>query len=351
MAILRGMRYVIYGAGGVGGAIGARLFQRGREVVLIARGAHLEALQRDGLSLRTPDETVTLRIPAVGHPSEITFGPYDAVLLTVKSQDTAAALDELRAALRRGSGRPFETPVPGSSGRTVDELPVICAQNGVANERMALRRFSRVYAMMVMLPATHLRPGEVIMHAAPVGGILDAGRYPAGVDPLVEQVVGDMSEAGFDSRADPRVMRIKHAKLVENLANAVQALSGLDAAAGELVRAVRAEGVACLQAAGIDFATELEMDERRAEVMRGLRPIEGQARGGSTWQSLARGAGSIETDYLNGEIALLGGLHGVPIPYNRLLQRLAIEAAREGRPPGSYTAEELMEMGPERTPG
>ncbi len=371
MAILRGMRYVIYGAGGVGGAIGARLFQRGREVVLIARGPHLEAVQRDGLTLRTPDEAVTLRIRAVGHPSEITFGPEDAVLLTVKSQDTAAALDELRAALRPGSGRPFETPVPGSSGRPfetlatasssgrADELPVICAQNGVANERMALRRFSRVYAMMVMLPATHLQPGEVIMHtstalstgAAPVGGILDAGCYPAGVDPLVEQVVRDMGEAGFDSRADAKVTRIKYAKLIENLANAVQALCGLDAAAGELVRAVRAEGVACLQAAGIDFASEREMDERRAEVMRGLRPIEGQARGGSTWQSLARGAGSIETDYLNGEIALLGALNGVPTPYNRLLQRLAAEAAREGRPPGTYTAEELMEMVRERMPG
>ena len=325
MAILRAMRYVIYGAGGVGGAIGARLFQRGREVVLIARGPHLDAMQYDGLTLRTPDETATLRIPAVGHPSEITFGPDDALLLTMKSQDTAVALDELRAA--------------------APDVPVICAQNGVANERMALRRFSRVYAMMVMLPATHLRPGEVIMDAAPVGGILDAGCYPAGVDALVERVVRDVSGAGFDSRADPKVMRTKYAKLIENLANAVQALCGLDVAAGELVHAVRSEGVACLQAAGIDFATEREMDERRAEVMRGLRPIEGQARGGSTWQSLARGAGSIETDYLNGEIVLLGGLHGVPTPYNRLLQRLSAEAARNGQPPGAYTPEQLLAMG------
>ena len=318
------MRYIIYGAGAVGGSIGAQLFERGHDVVLIARGPHLEAMQRNGLSVRTPDLTVTLRTPAVGHPSEIEWRPDDAVLLSVKSQHTAGALDDLRKA----AGDP----------------PVICAQNGVANERMALRRFSRVYAMMVMLPATHMQPGEVIMHASPVSGILDAGCYPAGVDSLIEQLTHDLRAAGFDSRADAAVMRLKYAKLIENLANAVQALCGLESNAGELVRMVRAEGIAVLRAANIDFATATEMDERRAQVMRGLRPIEGQARGGSTWQSLARGAGSIETDFLNGEIALLGSLHGVPTPYNRVLQRVSAAATRDGLAPGSFTAQELMAL-------
>jgi 2-dehydropantoate 2-reductase len=318
------MRYIIYGAGAVGGSIGARLFERGNDVVLIARGPHLDSVQRHGLTVRTPDRTVTLRIPAVSHPAEIDWLPEDAALLTVKSQHTAAALDDLRKA----AGDP----------------PVICAQNGVANERMALRRFTRVYAMMVMLPATHMQPGEVIMHASPVSGILDAGCYPAGVDPLVEQLADDLRAAGFDSRADAAVMRLKYAKLIENLANAIQALCGLESSAGELVRLVRAEGRAVLRAANIDFATETDMDERRAQVMRGLRPIEGQARGGSTWQSLARGAGSIETDFLNGEIALLGALHGVPTLYNRMLQRVSATATRDGLAPGSFTVQELMAL-------
>jgi 2-dehydropantoate 2-reductase len=201
-----------------------------------------------------------------------------------------------------------------------------------------------------MLQATHMEPGEVVMHASPVGGILDAGRYPAGIGPLVEQVAGDLRSAGFDARPDGAVILLKYAKLIENLANAVQALCGLEANAGELVRKVRGEGVAVLRAAGIGFSSESEMDERRAEVMRGLRPIEGQARGGSTWQSLARGAGSIETDFLNGEIALLGALHGVPAPYNRVLQRVSAEAIRDGRKPGSFSAEELMALA-EREPG
>ena len=316
------MRYIVYGAGAVGGSIGARLFETGQGVVLIARGPHLEAIQRDGLTLRTPDGDSISKVPAVGHPSEVEWGPEDVVVLTVKSQHTSSALDDLATAAR--------------------DVPVVCAQNGVANERMAMRRFSRVYAMMVMLPATHIAPGEVVMNATPVGGLLDIGCYPSGSDALAEQMAGDLTEARMNAVVNPQVMRLKYGKLLENLANAVQALCGLDAPAGRLVQAVRAEGKAVLQAAGIDFASESEMDQRRAESLIALQPIEGQGRGGSTWQSLARSAGSVETDYLNGEIALLGALHGVPTPYNRMLQRVAAQAAREQLAPGSYTVDQLI---------
>ncbi|MBW2374171.1 MAG: ketopantoate reductase family protein, partial [Deltaproteobacteria bacterium] len=77
------MRYVIYGSGGVGGVIGARLMQHGQEVVLVARGAHLEALQKRGLVFRSPHETVTLEVQAVGHPDQIEFRPDDVVFLTM----------------------------------------------------------------------------------------------------------------------------------------------------------------------------------------------------------------------------------------------------------------------------
>jgi thiosulfate/3-mercaptopyruvate sulfurtransferase len=71
------------------------------------------------------------------------------------------------------------------------------------------------------------------------------------------------------------------------------------------------------------------------------RPIEGRSRaGGSTWQSLARG-GSVECDYLNGEIALLGRLHGVATPVNAELQRRIAAAARAGARPGGMSSEEL----------
>jgi 2-dehydropantoate 2-reductase len=139
-------------------------------------------------------------------------------------------------------------------------------------------------------------------------------------------------------------MRLKYTKLLQNSGNAIQALCGPQTAAGDLARLIREEVIAVYDAAGVDYAPLTELRERSSGMV--LGEIEGQTRwGGSTWQSLQRGAGSIETDYLNGEIALLGALHGVPTPYNRLLQRLAAEAAREGREPAMYTPEQVIEMG------
>ena len=68
-------RYIIIGAGAIGGGIGARLHQAGHAVILVARGEHLERLQQDGLRLRTPEEDVTLAVPAVGGPARPRAGP------------------------------------------------------------------------------------------------------------------------------------------------------------------------------------------------------------------------------------------------------------------------------------
>ena len=70
--------------------------------------------------------------------------------------------------------------------------------------------------------------------------------------------------------------------------------------------------------------------------------VEGTARpGGSTFQSLVRGATTLEGDDLNGEIVLLGRLHGVATPVNAMLQRLARRLVSERIPPGSLSLAEL----------
>ncbi|MCU1375338.1 MAG: putative ketopantoate reductase PanE/ApbA family protein, partial [Actinomycetia bacterium] len=145
----------------------------------------------------------------------------------------------------------------------------------------------------------------------------------------------------FRSAADPAIMRAKHRKLLMNLGNALDALAGWEARASDLFKAAMDEGIACYQAAGIDSQTAEEEHTRRDGGV-SLKPVAGQDRGGSSsWQSLARGTGSIETDYLNGEIVLLGRLHGVPTPVNAVLQRVANEAARAGRAAGSVPLAEL----------
>jgi 2-dehydropantoate 2-reductase len=315
------VRFVVHGAGAIGGVIGARLHQHGQEVVLVARGPHLDAIRQRGLRLESPSGFETLAVAAVGHPDEIAWRAGDVVLLATKTQDSAAALDALALA-------------------APPDCPVACTQNGVENERLALRRFARVYGVAVMCPAAHLEPGVVQAFAEPVAGILDVGRWPAGADETAHALAAAFAASGFVSEARPDVARWKYRKLILNLANAVQAL--LASGGGELVRRARAEGEACLRAAGIDFASEAEDRERRGDVLR-LGAIAGRARaGGSTWQSLERRTGRIETDWLNGEIVLLGRLHGVPTPVNALLQRAAAEAAGAKRPPGALREEELL---------
>ena len=322
------MRHIIYGAGGIGGGIGALLQQAGRDVVLIARGAHLEAMQSDGLLVRRPGGSERVAVNAVAHPSEIDFRDGDVALMTMKGQDMGAALDDLE----RAAGI---------------EIPIVCGQNGVANERTAVRRFLNVYAMLVVMPATFLVPGEIALHGAPLAGLLDTGRFPNGSDAVAETLCADLEAAGFSAQPDPQVMRLKYGKLLTNLRNALQALCGVrEEAAGddlrEFVGRIRSEAIACYEAAGIAYAPLSEINERRAAVFQ-AEGIPGVERGGgSTWQSMRRGLGSVETDWLNGEIALLGLEHGVATPANRALQIATKRALAAGQRDGGTPLSEIL---------
>jgi 2-dehydropantoate 2-reductase len=173
--------------------------------------------------------------------------------------------------------------------------------------------------------------------------MLDIGRYPTGSDETCRRVADALNGATFHSLVQERVMRWKYSKLLMNLGNAVQAACGSDADAGDIYRELREEALACYAAAGIDCATAEETRERRAGGLE-LRPVGGVMReGGSTWQSLSRGTRSVESDYLNGEIVMLGRLHGVPTPANGTVQAVARRLAVESRPPGSVSADELRE--------
>jgi 2-dehydropantoate 2-reductase len=317
------VRWVIIGAGAIGGLIGARLFEHDSDVVLVARGEHYRAIEAAGLRVDAPDATITARLPVVDHVSAVTFRPADVVLVATKSQQTAEALAALT-----------DTAPPGT--------PVICAQNGVENERLAVRRFSNVYGVCVMCPASHLEPGVVRAHRAPVPGILDLGRYPSGVDATATELAANLTSAGFLSEPKPDIMRWKYKKLLLNLGNAIEAICGPATRGGVLYERAYREGVACLDAAGIAYVTDADDAARRGDLI--PRPPGGKPRGGSSWQSMTRQTGNIEADYLNGEIVLLGRLHGVPTPVNAVLQRLANQLASARTAPGSMTEDDILAL-------
>lgn len=179
--------------------------------------------------------------------------------------------------------------------------------------------------------------------------MLHLGRYPHGTDATARLIAADLEKSRFEAPVVPDVARWQYAKLLSNLGNALEAVVEVLDTEDHLAfyARVRAEGVAVLDAAGIDWASAEEEKALRGDKIR-LVEIDGAPRrGGSSWQSLNRGTGTIEADYLNGEIALLGRLHGVPTPLNELLQRLANTFAREHRPAGSLPFDELIRLADE----
>jgi 2-dehydropantoate 2-reductase len=318
------MRFVVLGAGAVGGVVGGRLAQHGHDVILIARGAHFEAIRDHGLRIESPDDAATVRVPVVDKPGSISWTPDDVVLLATKTQDTERALDAL-------------ADVAPSS------LPIFCAQNSVANEPMAMRRFANTYGVFVWSPADYRTPGTVRVWSAPSSGILHVGCYPSGSNDLSEAVAVAFRASTFIAQAKSDIMRWKYRKLLSNLGNAVDALCGTAARGSGIAQRARREGVACLEAAGISFVADDEQDAAVLEREVRARSIGGVERpGGSSWQSLERKLGTIETDYLNGEIVRLGQQYGVPTPVNALLHYLSQRVAQERRPPGTVSPEKIL---------
>jgi 2-dehydropantoate 2-reductase len=306
------VRFVVVGAGAIGGVVGGLLARSGADVAFVARGGHGRRIASEGLTVRTPAETFVAHAPVVERPEDLDPGDDDVVLLAVKSQDTAGALDGLVAA--------------GFAPRT----PVACLQNGVSNEPTVAERFDRVYGVVVMAPTLHLQPGVVEAKAGPVAAILDVGRYPDGVDDVARALAAAFTAAGMVSEARPDIMRWKWTKLLLNLGNPIEVVCGPAARVGDLGRAVHREGRAVLDAAGIAYASSEEDRARRGDLLQSTRSPD---TGGSTWQSVTRG-GSIETDFITGEIVRLGERVGVPTPANAVLLHRAHEVAEAGRGPG-----------------
>src|SRR5262245_34166900 len=105
------MRFVVFGAGAVGGSVAGLLSRAGHEAAVIARGAHLAAIRERGLIVKTQEQAFEVLIEGYESPAELAWRDDDVVLLGMKTQDAEPAMRQLP---------------PG--------VPVVCLQNGVANE-------------------------------------------------------------------------------------------------------------------------------------------------------------------------------------------------------------------------
>ena len=306
-------RYVIVGGGAVGGVLAAQLSQAGKDVVLVARGEHGKRIAVDGLRVRRPGRVDVVELAVSSGPEDLSLRDGDVLLLAVKAQDAEAAL----------AAWAWE-PVYDESGDIVrtaaTTLPVVTFQNGIVTEDLALRRFDRVYGATIAIAASFLTPGEIVSPSEEPVGLVWLGRHPGGSDGLQAGIVTDLVEAGFAAFSVDDTRAQKAAKLLGNLANGLDLLSGPDDLRAEAQARLRDEGTAVLAAAGIALPPGERLDFHGVDFTVEAVP-DHEPGHRSTWQSFARGASS-EVDYLNGEIVLLARRYGVDAPLNQRLQEL-----------------------------
>ncbi len=282
------------GAGAIGCYYGGMLARAGREVTLIGRPQHVEAIRRAGLRLETKAFDERVRLQASTEPQAARGA--DLVLFSVKSQDTETAGKVLSPHLAR-------------------EAAIVTMQNGVDNpERLAAVLGRDVIPGVVYVAVEMAGPGHVRHHGR---SELAIGQAPAS-----EAIAAAFREAGVPIEISDNVAGGLWAKLIVNCAyNALSAITQLPygrlvAGAGipAVMRDIVEECLAVARAAGVRVEGDMhKATERIAQTMPGQYS--------STAQDLARGK-QTEIDYLNGVVVRKGEALGVSTPVNRVLLAL-----------------------------
>jgi 2-dehydropantoate 2-reductase len=289
----------VLGAGSVGCFYGGMLARAGHRVTLIGRAAHVQAIAANGLRMQTL--SFNEQVPLAASTDASALAGADLVLFSVKSTDTEAAGEEMRAHLRPGA-------------------LVLCLQNGVDNaERLrAVLPGVHVAAAVVYVATEMAGPGHLRHHGR---GELVLEPIPS--DPSRSAAIAQaFTAAGVPCEISDNVRGALWAKLILNCAyNALSALGRLPY--GELVqrpgvldviRDVVAECRAVAAADGVNLPDDVDAIVRRI-------PETMPTQHASTAQDLARGKPS-EIDFLNGHVVKRGEALGVPTPANRVLWTL-----------------------------
>lgn len=294
------MKIAVMGAGALGGYFGGRLAQAGHEVTLIARGAHLEAIQANGLKIHSPKGDAHLRgIRATGDPA--TVGPVDLVLFMVKNIDVESAGDAIR-------------PMLGP------ETTVVTCQNGItAWERLAaIIGQQHVLPGVARIPGAITAPGEITHHAP--FDMLSFGEPGGGTSPRCEALRDALAEAGTTPVLQDNILHDLWTKFCgQSTLASMTTLTGLDIgplranpASRDLFFAAIEEAYAVARAALPDIPEDTVATVR--DFILNL-PDHMHA---SMLDDLRNGK-PLEHEYLSGDLVRIGAEHGVPTPIHSVL--------------------------------
>jgi 2-dehydropantoate 2-reductase len=319
------VKIAIFGAGAIGGMLGVKLAQAGADVTFVARGAHLRAMQENGVILHSGGEIIQVRPRCVASAAEA--GRQDYVIVTLKAHslpaaaaDIALMMDDESALITAVNGVPYwyfhglAGPFAGRRVESVDPGGVLSA---------ALPP-SRAIGCVVYSAAEVTAPG-IISHS--YGDRFSLGEPDGSRSPRIEAISKRLIGAGLKAPIRPKIRDEIWVKLWGNLCfNPLSALTGatLDILTTRpelraVCRTMMLEGQAVAESLGVNFA--ISVDKR----------IEGAAEVGvhktSMLQDLERGR-PMEIDALLGAVVELGALTGQAMPLCETVLALVRQRAR-----------------------
>jgi 2-dehydropantoate 2-reductase len=318
-------RVAVYGAGAIGGMLGAHLARTGEaEVALIARGPHLAAMRERGLTLRGASD-FAVRPRCTDDPSEL--GPQDYVIVGLKAHAVPGVVDRMRPLLGEGTAVVFAVNgvpwwyfhrLPGPyEGRRLESVDPGGRQwDGIGPERAV---------GCVVYPAAEVPEPGVIEHVS--GDRFVLGEPSGEATERVQALSRLLIKAGLKAPVRPRIRDEIWVKLWGNLSfNPISALTGAtldvitaDPGTRALARAMMLEAQAVGERLGVRFGVDVE------------RRIEGAAAVGahktSMLQDLERGR-PMEIDALVTAVQEMGRLVGVATPAIDAVLALVAQRAR-----------------------
>jgi len=296
------MKIVMMGSGGVGGYYGARLQQAGHEVAFVARGAHAEAMRKNGLRIRSELGDAQLSVRVLEDPAQA--GAADLVVIAVKLWDTE---DAARAVAR------------------VPRAAVVSLQNGVDKDEVlagALGR-DRVLGGVTHIGAVIAEPGVI----AQTGKLqrVTLGELDGSSTPRLQAMADAFRSAGVETVVSDDIRRVTWEKFVF-----LSALSGLTALTRKSIGEVRANPAtrsllleALREAVAVARAEGAGLDDAFAQKL--LQTIDSLPAGmlSSMAQDLLRGR-RLELPWLSGAVVRRAEKHGLRVPAHQAIQAALI---------------------------
>ena len=322
------MKIAIFGAGAIGGLLGVKLAAAGADVTFIARGPHLAAMQANGVTLKSGEETIVVRPRCIADAAEA--GVQDYVVVTLKAHSLPSAAPDIAKMMG-----PESAVVTGING-----VPYwyFYGLDGPWRDRRveSVDPGGKLWNILppsqaigsVVYPAAEVIAPGVIEHT--YGDRFSLGEPDGSRSPRVEALSKAMIGAGLKAPVRPKIRDEIWVKLWGNLAfNPLSALtlSTLDRLAGradlrEVARSMMVEAKAVAEALGVRFAIDVE------------KRIDGAAEVGehktSMLQDLERGR-PMEIDALLGAVVELGEVVEQPMPICRTVLALLRERARQAK--------------------